>query len=115
MGREAIGIVQEAGSSMTRFKVGDRVVIPDLFTGHADLLIYGEGNGLGTDLGGCQGMRNGVRLEGSADNDAAEFVKVPLAHTILFGVPQGTEHELDYLLCSDIFATAWHSVTGSGF
>ena len=30
-------------------------------------------------------------------------------------MPPGKAHELDYLTCSDIFATAWHSITQTGF
>lgn len=40
---------------------------------------------------------------------------MPIADQILFLVPSGTDHELDYLLCSDIFATAWSSITSTGF
>lgn len=33
----------------------------------------------------------------------------------LISIPQGTEHELDYLTCTDIFATAWTSITQTSF
>lgn len=35
--------------------------------------------------------------------------------SVLFSIPQGVEHELDYLTCADIFATAWISITQTGF
>lgn len=37
------------------------------------------------------------------------------ADTILISIPSGVEHELDFLTCSDIFATAWTSITQTGF
>ena len=37
------------------------------------------------------------------------------ADSVLISVPGGSEHELDYLLLSDIFATAWSSITSTGF
>lgn len=45
----------------------------------------------------------------------AEYVLASNADDILFPIPSGTDHELDYLLCSDIFATAWSSITSTGF
>ncbi|KAK5721213.1 hypothetical protein LTR17_014774 [Elasticomyces elasticus] len=99
MGHEAVGLVHEIGSQVTKYKVGDRVVIPDFFAEHGVEIIYGEGDGVGTDAGGCQ----------------AEYVLAPNADDILFAIPSGTKHELDYLLCADIFATAWTSITSTGF
>ncbi|KFX88847.1 hypothetical protein V490_07377 [Pseudogymnoascus sp. VKM F-3557] len=46
---------------------------------------------------------------------AAEYVRVIDGDSVLFSLPQGTEHELDYLTCADIFATAWTSITQTGF
>lgn len=34
---------------------------------------------------------------------------------VLHHIPAGSENELDYLLCADIFATGWWSVTQTGF
>ena len=42
-------------------------------------------------------------------------MKVPDADNFLLSVPQGSEHELDYVLLSDAFATAWSSITATGF
>ncbi|KAK3626324.1 hypothetical protein LTR56_019902 [Elasticomyces elasticus] len=99
MGHEAVGLVHEIGSKVTKYKVGDRVVIPDFFAEHGVEIVYGEGDGVGTDAGGCQ----------------AEYVLAPRADDILFPIPSGTKHELDYLLCADIFASAWTSITSTGF
>lgn len=63
MGHEGMGIVIDVGSAVTRIKVGDRVIIPDLVTDQhvnvqppsfSDLTGFGFGPDLG-NLGGCQG------------------------------------------------------------
>lgn len=46
---------------------------------------------------------------------AAEFVCVPAADRNLIAVPAGGDKELDYLLLSDIFPTAWESISFTGF
>lgn len=45
----------------------------------------------------------------------AEYVRVLDADSVLISIPQGGENELDYLTCADIFATAWGSITQTGF
>ncbi len=39
---------------------------------------------------------------------------MPLADEFLLAIPAGTEHELDFLLCYEIFNTAWTSLTQTG-
>ncbi|KFX99341.1 hypothetical protein V490_01832 [Pseudogymnoascus sp. VKM F-3557] len=103
MGHEAVGIVDKTGSSVQTFKKGDRVIIPcDYFIG-AQAFVYGhgaytQGGSTSPDLGGCQ----------------AEYVRVLNGDSNLISIPQGTENELDYLTCTDIFATAWTSITQTG-
>lgn len=45
----------------------------------------------------------------------AEYVRVPFADTGLISIPQTGGGDLDYLTLADIFATAWISVTSTGF
>ncbi|KAL6815206.1 hypothetical protein GGI42DRAFT_311093 [Trichoderma sp. SZMC 28013] len=50
--------------------------------------------------------------------DVAEYAKVPFADDSLIPTPitsQNTSTELDYLIISDIFTTAWGALTYSGF
>ena len=55
MGHEAVGIVVEVGTAVKQFKKGDRVVVPDgIFSGEGSF-IFGTGNVLSPDQGGCQG------------------------------------------------------------
>ncbi|KAL9113916.1 MAG: hypothetical protein Q9227_002050 [Pyrenula ochraceoflavens] len=104
MGHEAIGVVMEVGNQVQNYKVGDRVVVPDAAVTSATAAIaYGAGNAYApqaADPGGCQ---------------AAEYVRVPAADTVLLSVPQGNDHELDYLTIADIFYTAWSSISSTGF
>lgn len=63
MGHEAIGIVDQVGSSVQTFKIGHRVIIPFDYEIGAQDFIYGEGNyseGSFTvpNIGGCQGKRS---------------------------------------------------------
>lgn len=55
MGHEAVGIVHEVGSEVISFKKGDRVVVPDLFQIGGQEFIYGGGDEISTNIGGCQG------------------------------------------------------------
>jgi threonine dehydrogenase-like Zn-dependent dehydrogenase len=63
MGHEAVGIVDQVGSSVQTFKKGDRVIVPDSYEIGTQLFLYGEGNlsdGGETlqSIGGCQGKRS---------------------------------------------------------
>ena len=119
MGHEAIGIVDQVGSSVKTLKKGDRVIIPDGYRIGDQNFIYGEGN-LSEEgfelqsLGGCQGKCPPC-LSRSLLTISAEYVRVVDGDSALFSIPQGIEHELDYLACADIFATAWTSITQTGF
>ncbi|KAF2475863.1 alcohol dehydrogenase GroES-like domain-containing protein [Lindgomyces ingoldianus] len=98
LGHEAIGFVTEIGSAVQFVKVGDRVIVPDSpDDGHlnvdpsiASVISFGFGSEFG-NLGGCQ----------------AEYVRVPFADQTLIPIPHSPARELDYLLISDIWATAW--------
>ena len=55
MGHEAVGIVDQVGLGVQTFKKGDRVIIPDVYQTQGQDFIYGEGNLLAPNIGGCQG------------------------------------------------------------
>ncbi|KAI8271809.1 hypothetical protein K4K59_011947 [Colletotrichum sp. SAR11_240] len=109
MGHEAIGYVSQLGEAVSSFAVGDYVVIPDTVSaGHVDMEprasdYFGFGNSA-IGLGGLQ----------------SEYARVPYADTNLIPLPLTHETtnltvEQDYLMVSDIFATAWAGVEYSGF
>lgn len=121
MGHEAIGVIEQVGDRVITYNIGDTVVIPDgnFAASGTNSFTYGFGNVFGKDIGGCQGMSREDRSFCSLKKLTlciAEYVRVPAADINLIRIPQmGCGHELDFLLLSDIFATAWKGVTDTGF
>ncbi|KAJ4142814.1 hypothetical protein NW754_010253 [Fusarium falciforme] len=112
-GHEAIGYVTEVGDAVQYLNVGDYVVIPDnLDDGHFTYLPDYHQPNTPTNFGG---LENGGSLPGLQ----TEYARIPFADNSLIPVPVNTSTNfttlLDYLLVSDIFATAWTGVTWSGF
>ncbi|KAL4936608.1 hypothetical protein BDV06DRAFT_233249 [Aspergillus oleicola] len=105
IGHEAVGYVEEVGSAVSSLQVGEYVIIPDnAHDGH-----YGQqhpisfGTGM-PDYGGLQ----------------AEYARVPFADQSLIPIPFNNQtdnatKELDYLMISDVFTTAWTALSYSGF
>lgn len=109
MGHEIVGIIDSLGSGVTSLKVGDRVIVSfeifeDVTPGDAAQESFVEGLGIGNFSPLVQG--NGGQ---------AEFVRVPFAEGNLLVLPQGKQHELDYILLADIFPTANWALDCSGF
>ena len=111
-GHEGVGVVAEVGASVTRFRPGDRVIVP--FT---------------VSCGACDRCTASLtsrclqsRLFGWGDPDdvnspalpglQAEAVTVPLADSTLVGVPESVSNQQAILL-SDNLPTAWYAVRRS--
>lgn len=122
LGHEFMGIVEEAGSGVSRFKKGDRVVVPfPIACGHCFFCNhqlpghcensnpdhYGpEGEMIKGKGGGLFGYTD---LYGGYSGGQAEYVRVPFAN---FGpriVPDGLEDE-QVLFLTDIFPTGWSAI-----
>ena len=104
IGHEAVGEVIEVGSDVSKFKVGDRVLVcatagcgqcKPCLSGHVilcensdHLLAFGQGI---PDFGGCQ----------------AEAVSVPAADTNMWHLPEEFSDELGIML-ADNMSTAWY-------
>jgi threonine dehydrogenase-like Zn-dependent dehydrogenase len=54
-------------------------------------------------------------LEGRTNVVAAQFVRAPFAEQTTLLLPSGTDHELDYVLLSDVFPTEWTVLDYAGF
>jgi threonine dehydrogenase-like Zn-dependent dehydrogenase len=125
-GHEFMGIVEDAGSSVTAVQPGDRVVIPfviacgSCFFCQMDLYAACEktntGRGAilnkkaippGAALFGFSHMYGGI------PGGQAEYVRVPKANTGPFKVP-GTLSDEKVLFLSDILPTAFQAVTNTG-
>ncbi|KAM7212906.1 GroES (chaperonin 10)-like protein [Rhypophila decipiens] len=95
LGHEGVGIVHEAGSSVTQFKKGDKVLISCI-----------------SSCAKCEYCRRGMyshcttggwALGNTIDGTQAEYVRIPHADCSLYPVPEGAGGEVVTL--SDIFPT----------
>jgi alcohol dehydrogenase len=98
LGHEGVGIVDEAGSAVTAFKKGDRVLISCV-----------------TSCGACVACRKlmfshcengGWILGNTIDGTQAEFVRIPFADTSLYHILDGEEDE-PLVMFSDILPTGF--------
>ena len=63
---------------------------------------------------GMDGAAYGYANMGPYDGGQAEYLRVPYADFNLLELPQGTEHENDFTMLSDIFPTGWHGAELAG-
>lgn len=98
LGHEGIGVIAEVGSSVTRFRKGDRVLISCI-----------------TACGKCEYCRRGMCshceqggwiLGNTIDGTQAEFVRIPWADTSLHHIPENADEEAMVML-SDILPTGY--------
>jgi alcohol dehydrogenase len=98
LGHEGVGIIEESGSSVTRFHKGDRVIISCITAcGKCDYCKRGM----------CSHCDNGGWILGNTINGTqAEFVRIPMADTSLHSIPKGADEEAMVML-SDILPTGY--------
>ena len=102
VGHEAVGEVVETGSGVTRFRVGDRVLLPaSVGCSTCAPCRRGEMLHCENEAMGCYGIS--AALPGSQ----AEAVAVPAADTGLEAIPEGISDE-QALLLTDNLPTAWY-------
>ncbi|CAM1503505.1 Fc.00g010960.m01.CDS01 [Cosmosporella sp. VM-42] len=96
LGHEGVGIVQSTGSSVSRFKEGDHVLISCI-----------------SSCATCEYCRKGMYshctsggwiLGNTIDGTQAEYVRIPHADSSLYAVPAGAD-EASVVMLSDIFPT----------
>ncbi len=122
LGHEFMGVIEETGNAITKFKKGDKVVVPfPIACGHCffcNLQLpgqcehsnpehYGPEGGLLTEKGGA--LFGYTDLYGGYDGGQAQYVRVPYAN---FGprlVPEGFTDE-QILFLTDIFPTGYTGV-----
>src|ERR687898_147591 len=108
MGHEAIGVVEDVGSQVTKIKKGDVVVMP---------FAYSDGT--------CEFCREGLTTEcvhvgffgnPGYDGAQAEAVRVPYADGTLFKLPVGEDDALmpSLLTLSDVMGTGHHAAVVAG-
>lgn len=118
IGHEPMGIVEEVGPEVSRFKKGDRVIIPfnvscgECFYCKHDLTCMCDNSNPNGDNGGFFGYSNTF---GGYPGGQAEYMRVPYANFTPFKIPEECEIEDEkLLLMSDAMATAYWSVENAG-
>jgi threonine dehydrogenase-like Zn-dependent dehydrogenase len=109
IGHQAVGVVEEAGPGVERFRAGDRVVVAmDIVCGTCWFCRRGQ-----TAL--CEDFRNlgAGTWGGSLGGAQAELVRIPVADTNLLGVPQGVDDERA-LCVGDALTTGYYGAAIAG-
>lgn len=98
LGHEGVGIIEEVGKSVTRFKAGDSVLI-SCITSCGKCANCKKGMYSHCDLGGWI-------LGNLIDGTQAEYVRIPCADNSLHAIPPGADEEAIVML-SDILPTGF--------
>lgn len=116
LGHEAMGIVEQTGSEVTKIKKGDRVIIPfPVACGHCWYCEHGlfslcDNSNKDYGIGGIYGYSDTF---GGYDGGQAEYLRVPYANVGATIVPDDLEDE-KVLFLTDILPTSYWSVLNSG-
>ena len=117
LGHENMGVVVETGTAVENFRPGDRVSVPfNVACGTCRNCVHGWTSFcLRTNpTEGVDGGAYGYASMGPWDGGQAEYLKVPYADFNLLLLPEGTEHEADFTMLSDIFPTAYFGTDLAG-
>ncbi|WP_328647131.1 glutathione-independent formaldehyde dehydrogenase [Amycolatopsis sp. NBC_00348] len=111
LGHENMGVVESVGDAVERIEVGDRVSLPfNIACGTCGNCFKGLTGFCLRANPGSAGAAYGYASMGPYNGGQAEYLRVPWADFNALVLPEGTEHELDYTMLSDIFPTGWHGV-----
>jgi glutathione-independent formaldehyde dehydrogenase len=109
-GHENLGIVQEVGDGVVTIKEGDRVVMPfNVACGFCKNCTAGYTGFCLTVNPGFAGGAYGYVAMGPYKGGQAEYLRVPFADFNCLKLPEGTEHESDFIMLADIFPTGYHA------
>ncbi|GEK21119.1 glutathione-independent formaldehyde dehydrogenase [Cellulomonas xylanilytica] len=117
LGHENMGVVAEVGPAVTRVRVGDRVSVPfNIACGTCRNCLHGWTSFcLRTNpTPGVDGAAYGYANMGPYPGGQAEALRVPFGDVNLLELPEGTDHENDFTMLSDIFPTGWHGTELAG-
>jgi threonine dehydrogenase-like Zn-dependent dehydrogenase len=111
LGHEGVGIVEEVGSDVRNFRVGDRVIIPSTIS--CGICAYcRQGYYAQCDNANPNGKNAGTAFYGGPKPTGpfqglqAEYARVPFAQADLVKVPERVTDD-QVIMLSDIFTTAW--------
>ena len=109
-GHENLGIVQEVGEGVHGLSEGDRVVMPfNIACGFCRNCLAGRTGFCLTANPGSAGAAYGYVNMGPYRGGQAEYLRVPFADFNCLKLPDGTEHENDFITLADIFCTGYHA------
>ncbi|KAF4551695.1 Alcohol dehydrogenase GroES-like domain-containing protein 6 [Elsinoe fawcettii] len=115
-GHENMGIITEVGEGVTLLKKGDRIVLPfNVADGRCRNCEEGRTAFCTGVNPGFAGGAYGYVAMGPYQGGQAQYLRVPYADFNALKLPEGTEHEADFILLADIFPTGWHGLVLSGF
>ena len=98
LGHEGVGIVEECGSRVSKFKPGDRVIISCITScGSCSMCQKSQ-------FGQC--LKGGWILGNEIDGCQAEYVRIPYGDNSLFNAPEDIDSE-SLVFLSDIFPTGY--------
>jgi glutathione-independent formaldehyde dehydrogenase len=109
-GHENMGVIEEAGDGVASLQVGDRVVLP--FNVACGFCRNCEANKTAFCLTVNEGFAGGAYgyvSMGPYQGGQAERLRVPFADFNCLRLPEGDEHEQDFILLADIFPTGYHA------
>jgi threonine dehydrogenase-like Zn-dependent dehydrogenase len=110
LGHEMVGVIEEVGERVGRFRPGERVVVPSTIAcGRCSMCRQGEFAHCLTVLGGRTAFFGGSEGSGSFPGLQAEYARVPFADVGLLKIPDDVDDEAALTL-SDIFPTGYFSV-----
>ena len=108
-GHENLGIVVEVGDAVVAIAKGDRVVMPfNVACGFCKNCLTGYTGFCLTVNAGFAGGAYGYVAMGPYRGGQAEYVRVPFADFNCLKLPDGNEHETDFVMLADIFPTGYH-------
>jgi threonine dehydrogenase-like Zn-dependent dehydrogenase len=119
LGHEGVGIVESVGDKVTKFKIGDRVVISAVIAcGECEyckqkMFSCCDRTNPSKDMEEMYGHRTAglfgySHLTGGYDGSQADYLRVPIADVNLLKIPTDLP-EAKAILLSDVACTAWHA------
>ena len=114
-GHENLGVVEEVGDAVTAIRTGDRVVMPfNVACGFCKNCLGGYTGFCLTVNPGFAGGAYGYVAMGPYTGGQAEYLRVPYADFNCLKLPEGRDHETDFILLADIFPTGYHGCELAG-
>ncbi len=107
-GHEIMGIIEEVGEGVETLEPGDRVVLPfNIACGFCRNCEAGY-TAYCLNVAPTPGGVYGYAMMGDYQGGQAEKVRVPYADFNALKLPEGDQHEEDFIMLADVFPTGWH-------